>query len=146
MKGDKDRSKTWFKAGNVPHNKGTKAENSKKDANNLVKWTRPPHNISQCVLQRAETESDFILKYLRPTPPERTYADLYREPVIERPESNTYRIFHSEQTEKLWNTGVSEHRKYNPLCTGMLIFDHSKEVKVGLACKQCLKCTECGYT
>ena len=150
MKGDKKRKKTCFKKGYSPHNKGKVTESRQNTVTPIVKWKRLPHNISQCALRRAEKEpstSSCFVRYLRPkVPGTYTYADKYKKAVIARPESDSYRIFHPAMTEKLWNTAVSEHRQLHPLCKGMLIFDNRKEMKVGLAWKESLKCTTCSYT
>ncbi len=56
-----------------------------------------------------------------------------------------YRIIQLSKCAEMWNTCYKEHLAQGNECPGNLHFDASREVKVGLAWKQALKCDGCSY-
>ena len=148
MKGYYARKRAGFQRGNIPHNKGcqTMKETRYKKP---VRWTRLPRdvqeNLRKEILQQAEGQGEVSVKLLRPGPRRQTYLDRYASPGQERPNTDSYRIFHAQRVEELFNNSLQEHLTFMPGCTGQLIFDDEQEKKVGLAWKECLKCTVCNY-
>jgi len=88
--------------------------------------------------------------FLRPRPETKTYLDGLLISATEMDETlfskEDVRLWGPFQVQEMFQECYSAHRAQSHMCEGTLVFDKSKEQKVGLCWKEAVKCTTCSYS
>ena len=81
------------------------------------------------------------MKVLRPQPPSPELVDTYMSSSVENADSQTYKLYQPVKIEELFHNAMKEHID----CTGKLQFDTQCSEKWGMAWRERLYCSKCGY-
>ncbi len=153
MKGDRKRRRTLVHTIRRP--RVTTAASSSSPEHQPVPWTRLSKDdydavvtpsgstVGVRILDSEGTPADVRL--LRPARAALGGAvNPGTEPCCSDSEVHGYRIIHMSKCAEMWNACFKEHASLGT-CGGNLQYDTSREVKVGLAWREALKCDRCGY-
>jgi len=155
MKGDRQRKKSTFKKGQAPCNKGQQSENVEKSLPVKCSWKR--YSKEQFAKLTTQTKGGgYVLAdfdgnlgstgLLRPRSSSSQAIDAYKIPQTDRPNMESYKIWHPRGVEKLWNMAGKAHTSQNATCDGELLFDEQGERQIGVCWQESLKCTKCSFT